>query len=151
MKRFTLFGLLIVLLVTVAVASEPVKVFDDLWDQDATERLPSSPGYPVLAVTEVHDADTFEALLHIAPRLIAHVDVRLADAYAPEKDTPKGKELREEVMALIKGADRIVALFRGYDKFGRWLCSVFVYHGDTCADLSQVVRDGIQPPIPEGG
>jgi hypothetical protein len=45
MKRFMLFGLLIVLFVTVAVASEPVKVFPDLWDQDAVKYAPTGRGY----------------------------------------------------------------------------------------------------------
>jgi len=84
MKRFTLAGLVIVMLVAVTVASEPVKVFPDLWDQDAIKLAPSGPGYPVLAVTEVHDGDTFEALLHIAPQLIIAVDIRVDGVDTPE-------------------------------------------------------------------
>jgi len=112
--------------------------------------MPSStPGYPVLAVTEVYDADTYEALLHIAPQLIANVGIRLANAYAHEKDTPEGRELREEIVALIKGADRIVVYLQNYGKYGRWVCSVFVYNGAVCTDLSQLVRERTRPPIPE--
>jgi hypothetical protein len=46
MKRFALSGLLIILFATVAVANEPVRVFPDLWDQDALKYPPSGPGYP---------------------------------------------------------------------------------------------------------
>ena len=77
MKRFTLFGLLIVLLVTVAVANEPVKEFPSFFDWQVIENEPAE-NYTVLAVARVIDGDTFEFWLHIAPRLAYFADVRLA-------------------------------------------------------------------------
>ena len=133
MKRVTLFGLLIVLLVTVAVTSEPVKVFPDLWNQDAVKYAPIGPDYPVLAITEVIDGDTFGALLHVAPQLIAAVDVRVAFPDGSYVDTPemtgdckdKGKEAKAAVMQLLASAHSIRVMFLSWDKYGgRWDCSV---------------------------
>jgi len=147
MKRVTLFGLLVVLLVTVAVASEPVNVFPDLWNQDAVKYAPIGPGYPVLAITEVIDGDTFEALLHIAPQLIAAVDVRVAFPDRSYVDTPemtgdckdKGTEARAGVLELLASAHSIRVTFFSWDKYsGRWDCSVTI---DDEIDLATWITD----------
>ena len=147
MKRFTSFGLLIVLLITVAVASEPVKVFPDLWNQDAVKYVPIGPDYPVLAITEVIDGDTFEALLHVAPQLIAAVDVRVAFPDGRYVDTPemtgdskdKGKEARAAVMELLANAYSIRVMFLSWDKYGgRWDCSVTI---DDKIDLATWINE----------
>ncbi len=147
MKRFTLFGLLIVLLVTVAIASEPVKVFSDLWNQDAVKYAPNGPGYPVLAITEVIDGDTFEALLHVAPQLIAAVDVRVAFPDGRYIDTPEmtgnsknnGQKAKAAVMQLLAGAHSIRVMFLSWDKYGgRWDCSVTI---DDTIDLATWINE----------
>jgi endonuclease YncB( thermonuclease family) len=147
MKRFMLFGLLVALLVTVAVASEPVKVFPDLWNQDAVKYAPTGLGYPVLAITEVIDGDTFEALLHIAPQLIAAVDVRVAFPDGSYVDTPemtgdckdKGKEAKAAVLQLLASAHSIQVMFLSWDKYGgRWDCSVTI---DDEIDLATWINE----------
>jgi hypothetical protein len=85
----------------IAATNEPVIVFSDVWSYDVTDSAPQED-YPVLAVTEVNDGDTFEAILHIAPQLLTHVRIRLENARAPEKDTPEGKELREEIVTIVR-------------------------------------------------
>ena len=147
MKRVTLFGLLIVLLVTVAVTSEPVKVFPDLWNQDAVKYAPIGPDYPMLAITEVIDGDTFGALLHVAPQLIAAVDVRVAFPDGSYVDTPemtgdckdKGKEAKAAVMQLLASAHSIRVMFLSWDKYGgRWDCSVTI---DDEIDLATWINE----------
>ena len=68
MKRVTLLCLLVSVFATVVVLSEPVKVFPDLWDQDALKYIPNSPGYPILAVNRstrrqhLQDVATYSAV-----------------------------------------------------------------------------------------
>lgn len=147
MKRFALFGLLIILLVTVVVTSEPVKVFPDLWNQDAVKYAPIGPGYPVLAITEVIDGDTFEALLHVAPQMIAAVDVRVAFPDGSYVDTPEmtgkckdnGQKAKVAVMQLLANAHSIQVMFLSWDKYGgRWDCSVRI---DDTTDLATWIKE----------
>ena len=145
MKRFALFGLLIVLLVTVAVASEPVKVFDDLWDQDALKHAPSSPGYPVLAITELIDGDTFEALVHIAPQLLTSVHIRIAFPDRSEVDTPdfkncpiEAQQAKDAVLKLLINADSIRITFLEWGIYSRWICAVTI-DGET--DLATWIKE----------
>ncbi len=150
MKRFTLFGLLIVLLVTVAVASEPVKVFPDLlWDQDALKYPPSGPGYPVLAVTDVIDGDTIEALLHIAPQLVVAVNIRVVFPDGKYIDTPElGKHggkcpveadrVRVLVADFLAKADKITATFAKFYKYTcEWECALDVDGVDLAAWIEE--------------
>jgi len=127
MKRFTLFGLLIVLLVTVAAASEPVKVFPGLSEQDIIENEPAF-NYRVLAITRVIDGDTFEAWIHIAPRLAYFADVRVEGVDAPPITgdcKEEGKRVRDLVAQFLAEAGEIRAKLTGYS-FGRWVCIVTV-------------------------
>ena len=145
MKRFALFGLLIVFIVTVAVAG-PVKVFPGLSEQTIIEKEPAF-NYRVLAITRVIDGDTFEALLHIAPQLIAAVDVRVAFPDRSYVDTPemtgdckdKGTEARAAVLELLASAHSIRVTFFSWDKYsGRWDCSVTI---DDEIDLATWITD----------
>jgi len=124
-----------------------VWVNPQLWDQDAIKLAPSGPGYPVLAITEVIDGDTFEALLHIAPGLITAVDVRVAFPDKSYVDTPemsgdckdKGKEAQEAVLRLLASAHTIRVMFLSWDKYGgRWDCSVTI---DGKIDLATWITD----------
>jgi len=129
MKRFMLFGLLVVLFVTVAVASESVRVFPGLSDQTIIEKEPSF-NYRVLAITRVIDGDTFEAWIHIAPRLAYFVDVRLANVDTPEIHRGNCKEEGFQVKGLVeeflRGAEAITIAFTGKVNFNRWVCTVSV-------------------------
>lgn len=128
MKRVILLCLLVSVFATVVALSEPVKVFPDLWDQDALKYPPSGPGYPVLAVTELIDGDTFEALLHVAPQLIVAVDIRVDGVDAPEITgdcKEEGKRVRDLVAQFLAGACEIRVELTGYS-FGRWVCIVTV-------------------------
>ena len=138
MKRFTLFGLLIVLLVTVAVA-EPVRVFPGLSDQDIIENEPAF-NYRVLAITRVIDGDTFEAWIHIAPRLAYFADVRLANVDTPEITgdcKEEGFRVKGLVEELLRGAEAITITFTGKVNFNRWVCTVSV-DGE---DLGEWIKD----------
>ena len=137
MKRGLVVSLLFLLLASFVALSNGSMVWvnPQLWDQDANERLPIGPGYPVLAITQVIDGDTFEALLHIAPRLITAVDVRVAFPDKSYVDTPemsgdykdKGKEAQEAVLRLLVSAQTIRVTFLSWDKYaGRWDCSVTI-------------------------
>ena len=126
MKRVTLFGLLIVLLVTVAVASEPVKVFPGLSDQTIIENEPVL-NYPILAVTRVIDGDTFEAWIHIAPRLAYFGDVRVDGVDTPEITgdcKEEGLRVKELVEEFLRSAEVITITFTGKVSFSRWVCIV---------------------------
>lgn len=128
MKRFTLFGLLIVLLVTVAVASEPVRVFPGLSDQNIIENEPAF-NYRALAVTRVIDGDTFEAWIHIAPRLAYFVDVRVDGVDTPEITgdcKEEGFRVKGLVEEFLRGAEAITITFTGKVSFNRWVCIVCV-------------------------
>ena len=128
MKRVTLFGLLVVLLVTVAVASEPVKVFPGLSDQTIIENEPVL-NYPILAVTRVIDGDTFEAWIHIAPRLAYFVDVRVDGVDTPEITgdcKEEGLRVKGLVEELLRCAEVITITFTGDVSFSRWVCIVCV-------------------------
>jgi len=127
-KRVALLCLLVSVFATVIALSEPVKVFPNLWDQDALKYPPSGPGYPVLAVTEVHDGDTFEALLHVAPQLIVAVDIRVDGVDTPEITgvcKEEGERVRDLVNQFLAGAGEIRVKLTGYS-FGRWVCVVTV-------------------------
>ena len=144
MKRFTLAGLVIVMLVAVTVASEPVKVFPDLWDQDAIKLAPTGPGYPVLAITELIDGDTFEALLHVAPQLVTSVHIRVAfpdGRYVdmPDKKCPGGfQQARDAVLTLLVNADSIRITFLEWDIYCRWKCAVTI---NGKIDLAAWIQD----------
>jgi hypothetical protein len=128
MKRFTLFGLLLVLLATVAVASEPVNVFPSLFDWRVIENEPVF-NYRVLAVSRVIDGDTFEAWIHIAPRLAYFVDIRVANVYAPEITgdcKEEGLRVKGLVEEFLRGAEAITITFTGEVTFNRWACIVAV-------------------------
>jgi len=143
MKRL-LCVFLFVLLVAVTVAGEPVKVFDDLWDQDALKYAPSGPGYPVLAVTELIDGDTFEALVHIAPQLLTSVHIRIAfpdgsKFNAPEKKCPTGfQQARDAVLDLLVNAESIRITFLKWGLYSRWICSVTI---DDKIDLATWITE----------
>lgn len=127
MKRFTLLGLLIVLLVTVAVASELFKEFPGLSEQDIIENEPTF-NYQVLAIVRVIDGDTFEFWLHIAPRLAYFADVRLANVDTPEirgDCKEEGFRVKGLVEKFLAEAGEIRVKLTGYS-FGRWVCIVTV-------------------------
>ena len=72
------------------------------------------------------DADTFEALLYVAPQLVAAVDARVAFPDGRHVDTPemisdckgKGKEARAAVMELLANAYSIRVMFLSWDRWG---------------------------------
>ena len=93
------------------------------------------------------DGDTFEALLHVAPQLIAAVDVRVAFPDGSYVDTPemtgvckdKGKEAKDAVLQLLASAHSIRVMFLGWDKYrGRWDCSVTI---DDEIDLATWIKE----------
>ena len=137
MKRFALFGLLIVFIVTVAVAG-PVKVFPGLSEQTIIEKEPAF-NYRVLAITRVIDGDTFEAWIHIAPRLAYFVDVRVDGV-----DTPgirgdckeEGERVRELVAKFLADAGEIRVKLTGYS-FELWVCIVTV----DGVDLAEWIKE----------
>jgi len=111
-------------------------------DQDALKYVPSGPGYPVLAVTELIDGDTFEALLHIAPQLIIAVDIRVDGVDTPELGRHGGKcpteaeWVRELVTQFLAEAGEIRVKLTGYN-FGRWVCIVTV----NGVDLAEWIKE----------
>ena len=129
MKRL-LCVFLFVLLVAVTVAGEPVKVFPGLSEQTIIENEPAL-NYLVLAVTRVIDGDTFEAWIHIAPRLAYFVDVRVEGADTPELGKRGGKcpikadRVRVLVADFLAHANEIRVKLTGYS-FERWVCVVTV-------------------------
>jgi len=138
MKRVALFGLLIILLVTVAVASEPVKVFPSFFDWRVIENEPVN-NYPVLAIARVIDGDTFEAWIHIAPRLAYFVDVRVDGVDTPETDVAykeEGTRVTAIVAKFLADAAEIRIRLTGYS-FARWVCVVTI----DGRDLATLIKE----------
>jgi len=135
MKRVTLFSLLVVLLVTVAVAGEPVSIFPGLSDQTIIEKEPAF-NYRVLTLTRVIDGDTFEAWIHVAPRLAYFVDVRVDEVDTPEINgdcRDEGSRVKVLVEEFLRDAEAITITFTGKLSFGRWVCIVTVDGVDLAA------------------
>ena len=138
----------VVLVLSVTVVADPVKVFPSLWDQDAIKKAPLGPGYPVLAVTQVIDGDTFEALVHIAPLLVAAVDVRVLFPDGEYLDTPEmqktcreqAEKARGAVIALLQQAESVTVSFIQWDKYPRWACVVTVETAEGKVDLASWIK-----------
>jgi len=77
--KLTVLGLMVL-----GIASTQVDLGStDVW---RTVEEPFGVTYPVLVLTRVVDGDTFEAWVHIAPRLAYFADIRLDRVYRPQKD-----------------------------------------------------------------
>lgn len=137
-NKRTLTVIIVTLLTTIVGAlgvSSPVWVSPVLWDQDALKYPPIGPGYPVLAITQVIDGDTFEALVHIAPKLLIAVHVRVGGVDTPEITgdcREEGKRVRDLVAQFLASAGEIRVELTGYS-FGRWVCIVTV-NGEDLAE-----------------
>jgi len=114
----------------------------DLVSPDAwrTVENPFGVTYPVLAITRVIDGDTFQAWVHIAPRLAYFADVRLDGVDTPEVTgacKAKGIEVTARVEQVLRAAKAITVKVTAVDSFGRWVCAV------SCdgQDLSTWIRD----------
>ncbi len=138
MRRVMAFALLIVLGISITVLAQPVMLSPDFWDWHIVQNAPIV-NYPVLAVARVIDGDTFEAWLLIAPRLAYFADIRLAGVDTPELQgncRGRGLQVRDTVQKLLASASVIVVGLVGFDKYGRWVCSVKVDGVDLAGWIS---------------
>ena len=148
MKRVVALSVAVLLLAVVVGLADPVRVFPSLWDQDTIKKAPIGPGYPVLAVTQVIDGDTFEALVHIAPLLVAAVDVRVLFPDGTYVDTPEMKnecraqaeKAKDAVTSLFQRAQSVTLSFIKWDKYPRWSCIVTVETVEGKIDLATWIQ-----------
>jgi len=135
--RKTLCTIILCCVVAFSVLGTPVWISPTLWDQDALAGAPELP-YPVLAITDVIDGDTVEALLHVAPQLVVAVNIRVVFPDGKYIDTPElgkhgGKcpveadQVRALVAEFLAKADKITAAFVKFYKYtGGWECALAV-------------------------
>jgi len=83
-------------------------------------------------LVRVSDGDTFEARVQGVV-----MDFRLAEADAPEKDQPYGKDSSNELASLLRGRDLVLVPI-DTDRYGRTV--VFIWIGSTCVNKEMVRR-----------
>ncbi len=84
------------------------------------------------------DADTFIAVVDAGFGLYPHVEIRLANASAPEKNTPKGKEAKAFVQELLPRDSRVILRTekdRFAPTFSRWAASILMSDGRDLATV----------------
>jgi len=137
MKRVAKCVLLAVMVLGVAASTQTDLGSPEVW---RVVQDPFGAVYPVLLVTRVIDGDTFEAWVHIAPRLAYFADVRLAGVDTPEvtgECRVEGLRVRDQVERVLRGAREITVRVTDVDSYGRWVCHV-LFDG---RDLAQWIRD----------
>jgi endonuclease YncB( thermonuclease family) len=100
-------------------------------------------------VLEVHDGDTFKALIDLGFNITVRTNVRVAGANAAELPTPPGIQARTYLAALLPAGSIVTLDSKRLDKYGR--CEAVVQLPDG-RDLKQLLlSSGLAVPADSNG
>jgi hypothetical protein len=109
---------------------------------------PNNHRYDV-QVLEVHDGDTFTALVLLDFYVRVQVKVRVKDLYTAELRTPAGKEAQRAAMLLLMVSPSIgprvtIQSYKDQQSFARWLCDVWLPDGTSYKTVMDTMGYGGQ-------